>query len=145
MFCRIKISLNSKEILTSALIDTGNMLHEPITKTPVVVIEKKVLEDIIPKYILNNLNKIITGEDIELNEYASKIRIIPFTSLGKENGILVGIKANYAIILMEENSIYEKNIIIGIYDGILSKTGKYHGLIGIDSLEENNTKELVLN
>lgn len=36
---------------------------------------------------------------------------------------------------MEENNINISNIIIGIYDGHLSKTGKYQALIGLDLLD----------
>lgn len=81
MYCKIKININSKFAYINAIIDTGNFLREPITKIPVIVVERTMLYNIIPDYILNNLNEIINGEDVELNEFASKIKIIPFTSL----------------------------------------------------------------
>ena len=59
MFCEIKVKLNNKKIETRAMIDTGNLLKEPITNTPVVVIEHTLLYDCIPKEILNNLEDII--------------------------------------------------------------------------------------
>ena len=87
MYCNIKVNINSKYTYINAIIDTGNFLREPITKMPVIVVEKNTLANIIPDYILNNLDKIINGEDIDLEEYTSKIRIIPFSSLrqGKRN------------------------------------------------------------
>lgn len=39
---------------------------------------------------------------------------------------------------MEENNSIIQNAIIGIYNGNLSKTGKYKALIGLDILEESN-------
>lgn len=36
---------------------------------------------------------------------------------------------------MEENSSCIKNVIIGIYNGVLSKNGKYKALIGFDLLD----------
>ena len=143
MYCNIKIDINGKCLYTNAIIDTGNFLREPITKSPVIVIEKNELINIVPDCILSNLDKIIIGKDLDLGEYASKIRIIPFTSLGRENGILLGIKADRVLVELEENSINIKNIIIGIYNGILSKTGKYHALIGLDIIEGNNINNLV--
>ena len=135
MYCKINININSKHRYINAIIDTGNFLREPITKIPVVVIEKEVLYGIIPDYILDNTNKIINGEDIDLKEFTSKIRIIPFTSLGKENGILLGLKADSILVELEENDINISNVIIGVYDGHLSKTGKYKALIGLDLLD----------
>ena len=139
----IKIYLNNGYIKTNVIIDTGNFLKDPITKTPVIVIEKNILFKIIPEKVLNNLDKIIIGNDIDLGEYREKIRIIPYTSLGKKNGILLGIKADKIQIMMEENVITKNNIIVGIYDGILSRSGKYHGLIGLDIIE-NESDEKVL-
>ena len=135
MFCDIKININNKCVYIKAIIDTGNFLKEPITKTPVIVVEKQTLLEIVPSCILDNLNKIINGENIELGEYISKIRLIPFTSLGKENGILLGIKADKVLVEIEEKNIILDNVIIGIYNGILSKTNKYHALIGLEILD----------
>ncbi len=59
MFCEIEVRINQKEIKTKAMIDTGNFLKEPITNTPVVIIEHVLLYDCIPKEILNNLDKMI--------------------------------------------------------------------------------------
>ena len=91
-----------------------------------------------PDYILNNLNEIINGKDFDLEDYSSKIRIIPFTSLGKENGILLGLKADNVEIDLEENTMNITDVIIGIYNGHLSKNGKYKALIGLDLLETSN-------
>ena len=59
MYCKIKIKLQEKTIETKAMIDTGNLLKEPITNTPVVILEHTLLYEYIPKEILNNLEKII--------------------------------------------------------------------------------------
>ena len=120
---------------TKAIIDTGNFLKEPITKIPVAVVEKDILKGVIPEEILNNLSNIIEGKEIALGEYLSKIRLIPFMSLGKENGMLIGIKADGLAINTQDDVLFIKNIIIGIYDGNLSKTGKYKALIGLELLE----------
>ena len=135
MYCNIKVSINSKYTYINAIIDTGNFLREPITKAPVVVVESSALVDIIPEYILNNIDAIINGDNIDLREYASKIKIIPFTSLGKENGILIGIKADSVTVELEEETTNINNVIIGIYNGVLSKNGKYKALIGLDLVE----------
>ena len=50
----IEIKMNNKLIKTKALVDTGNMLKEPISNMPVVVIERVLLYNCVPKEILNN-------------------------------------------------------------------------------------------
>ena len=102
---------------------------------------KDVLKGVIPEKILNNLSNIIEGKEIDLGEYLSKIRLIPFMSLGKENGMLIGIKADGLTVNTQEDVVFIKNIIIGIYDGSLSKTGKYKALIGLELLENKGGNE----
>lgn len=55
----IEININNKKILTKGMIDTGNLLKEPITNTPVVILEHTLLYECIPKEILNNLENIM--------------------------------------------------------------------------------------
>jgi hypothetical protein len=43
---------------------------------------------------------------------------------------------------MEENNNKIENVIIGIYNGQLSKTGKYKALIGLELLEYENIVEV---
>ena len=136
MYCKIKVKLNGKDIILNTMIDTGNMLKEPISGLPVVVIEHTKLYNIIPKEILNNIGPILGGDfdKIPINikeEYMSKLKIIPFASLGKQNGMLIGIKAE-KIEIMEETNKKNRDAIIGIYNKSLTKKGEYNALIGID-------------
>ena len=125
LLCNIKIAINNKHKFIKAIVDTGNFLKDPISNIPVIVVEKDALYGIVPDNLLNNLNNIINGQNIEDEELISKIKIIPFTSLGKQNGMLIGIKADNILINMEEKNILVNKVIIGIYDGKLCKNEKY--------------------
>ena len=65
------------------------------------------------------------------NKYISKLKFIPFSSLGKQNGMLIGIKPTYVEVMQEENTKKE-DVIIGIYNKSFTKNGEYRALIGID-------------
>ncbi len=137
MYCDIKIKLNHKEIETKAMIDTGNFLKEPITNTPVIVVEHTLLYNCIPKEILNHLGNILGGDFSEIpknikEEYMPRLKVIPFSSLGKQNGMLLGIKAEEVVIKNEEESKIKENVIIGIYNKSLTKRGEYRALLGIE-------------
>ena len=139
LICEVIVEIENEKITTKALIDTGNMLKEPITNTPVVVIEHTLLYDVIPKEILNHLEEIIGGdfekipEEIK-NKYVSKLKLIPYSSLGKQNGMLLGIKAKKLTIVRgeEKEKIEKENIILGIYDKSLTKKGEYRAIIGME-------------
>ena len=137
MYCNISIKLNHKEIETKAMIDTGNLLKEPITNTPVIVVEHTLLYECIPKEILNHLENILGGDFSKIpenikEEYMPKLKVIPFSSLGKQNGMLLGIKAEEVIIKNEEENKSTENVIIGIYNKSLTKRGEYRALLGIE-------------
>lgn len=136
-YCKITIKLNEKEITTQAMLDTGNLVKEPITNAPVVIVESSLLEGIIPIEILKNLDNILCGNLNNISQelqdiYISKLRCIPFSSLGKENGMLVGIKASEIIVENEDEIKVNKNIVLGIYDKSLTKKGEYRALIGTE-------------
>lgn len=136
MFCDAEIQINNKIIKTKAMIDTGNCLKEPITNIPVVVLEHTLLYECIPKEILNNLDNIIGGDfygipQNVIDKYVSKFKLIPYSSLGKQNGILIGIKADYLKILKDEKE-KKCEVIVGIYNKSLTKKGEYRALIGVD-------------
>ena len=139
MFCEIEILINQKKIKTKAMIDTGNMLKEPITNVPVIVVEHILLYSCMPKEILNNLKEIMGGDfknipcDIQ-KKYISKLKLIPFSSLGKQNGMLIGIRPEYVKVITDEQEKINKNVIIGIYEKSLTKKGEYQALIGIELL-----------
>lgn len=137
MYCKIDISLNNKNIETIAMIDTGNLLKEPITNTPVIVVEHTLLYDVIPKEILNNLNEILGGDFSKVpekikNEYMLKLKVIPFTSLGRQNGMLLGIKADNVKVVKEEEIHIVNKTIVGIYNKSLTKKGEYRALVGLE-------------
>ena len=139
LICEIRVTLNNKIIKTKALIDTGNLLKEPITNLPVIVMEHTLLFDVIPKDILNNTEKVLGGDfskipdDIK-DEYSSKLKVIPFSSLGKQNGMLLGIKGEDLNVYLKDETKKIEKVIIGIYNKSLTKRGEYRSLLGLEIL-----------
>jgi len=88
MFCEVEIEYREKCVNTRLMIDTGNLLKDPLTKTPVIVVEKERLKEILEKEVLDGLEDIIYGESENLIEkigedYISRFRLMPFSSLRK--------------------------------------------------------------
>ncbi len=137
MYCDIKIYLNGKTVTTKAMVDTGNLLKDPLTGNPVIVVEATLLEDILPREILQNIDEMIGGEftnvtDEIRNQYLAKLKLIPYSSLGKQNGMLLGIKADKVEFITPEEEIQKENIILGLYTKSLTKRGEYRALIGLE-------------
>ena len=147
MIFDIEVFINNKSVKTKALLDTGNLLKDPITRFPVIVIEHKVLGSLVSEKILNNLDKILGGDIDELtndktfSETISRFRMIPFSSLGKQNGLLLGIKVDSLWIISDEKIDKIDKAILGIYDKSFTKNGAYNAIFGLDMLEHEVIRE----
>lgn len=138
MLCNISIIFEKEHVDINGIIDTGNFLKEPLTGNPVVIVEKDVLKNAIPADILENMQEIINGvKEIE-DKYISKIRLIPFSALGTENGLLLGIKPENFYINYQGKILENKKVIVGIYNKKLSRNNKYNALVGLDIINKLN-------
>lgn len=151
VFCDIYVKFKEREILVKGMLDTGNLLKDPITQMPVILIEKDKLYDILPKSILDNIEKIIGGDKLEniseqeKNEYLPKFKIIPFNSVGKQNGILIGFKVDRINIIENDEEKESTDIIVGIFNGKFDKHDRYSALFGLEALERREKNEYITN
>lgn len=131
----LRIAFESKITVLCALVDTGNSLHDPLTNTPVVVAEFKAIRDILPEdiqriFLESKENDLVSVTDIVSNSgWLSRFRVIPFTSIGKENGMLIGFKPDYIEIGEEQEKKGVENVIICIYNRSLSRNEMYKALL----------------
>ena len=135
LYVPVRISFENESICISALIDTGNSLYDPITRKPVIIVEFKALKKLLPQEIrkmfdscedkdLVGLTDIVSG-----SKWAQRFRLIPFRSLGRENGMLVGFKPDLVEIGENLDKNKMKNVVVGIYNRTFSKADKYSALL----------------
>ncbi|HHW30434.1 MAG TPA: sigma-E processing peptidase SpoIIGA [Clostridiaceae bacterium] len=135
LLVKLKISFENQSIDLSALIDTGNSLYDPLTNMPVVVVEYGAIKDILPQEIREIFEKYKDSDlacvtaMIANSKWLSRFRLIPFSSLGKDNGMLIGFKPDYIKIGEDKEKKGINNVIVGIYNNILSKNSRYRALL----------------
>jgi stage II sporulation protein GA (sporulation sigma-E factor processing peptidase) len=143
LIVRVEMNFDKKQLGLDALIDTGNSLRDPITNVPVMITEYSMIRELLPEDIQkifeqsgeNDLNAI--AEIMSISKWATRFRIIPFKSLGRDNGMLVGFKPDVITIFDSDRRIKLNNIIIAIYRKNLSRDGEYSALIHPEMLKEN--------
>jgi len=69
---------------------------------------------------------------ISNTSWFNRFRLIPFSSLGKENGMLVGFRPDFIEIDNDNEKKDIKDVVIGIYTRSLSKNEKYRALLSPD-------------
>lgn len=107
----VEIMGKGRKVQVKALYDTGNTLMEPISGKRVCVIEKKVMEEIL-------------GQETNV-EY----RYIPFLSVGQERGVLTGVEVDGLRIKKKDESIENYREIVALYDGQLSRDGRFRMIL----------------
>lgn len=135
LFIPLSIVFDKKRVNIKALIDTGNSLHDPISNIPVVIVEFNSIREILP----GDIRSIFTDSkewDLECitaviskSEWISRFRLIPFSSLGKEYGMLVGFKPDYISFRVDEELRKAEDVIVGIYNRRLSRNDDYTALL----------------
>lgn len=132
----VTINLNNKKAHLRALIDTGNSLKEPISQKPVIIAEYSALKAILPELVKKVYSE---NKELDLNYVANimeklgdqiKLRLIPFKSLGNENGILIGfVPDSIDIYFDDETREMTDDIVVAIYNNKLTMDEEYNGLL----------------
>lgn len=131
----LRISVESRMVGIRALLDTGNSLHDPLSNLPVVVVEFTAIRDLLP-FEMQEIFERSVDQDLGMishimssSSWQSRFRIIPFNSLGKTNGMLLGFKPDFIEVGDEEDMKGVSDVIVGIYNSPLSKNDQYKALL----------------
>lgn len=130
VFKDVVISISGKVKEIRLLLDTGNLLREPYTGKPVMIVEKSALKNVIDEELFNDLEKMLKGGEI----IPDGMFLIPYRSLGNSSGFLLGIKPDF--VTLKKNGKKFCNVVIGICNENISETKSYSGIFGLETLDE---------
>ncbi len=123
LYYDVKITFRGKSVVVRGLYDTGNGLTEPVSGKMVHIAEYKILKPL-----------------LEGDEKAKEnIYVIPFHSIGEEDGIMYGIRMDEMVVLVDDEPKFLYNPIIGIYTGNVSKKrGNYSVILNRETFDGIN-------
>jgi stage II sporulation protein GA (sporulation sigma-E factor processing peptidase) len=134
MLCNVYISIGEKACRFDALVDTGHNLKDPLSQSPVIIAEFEQIEKLLPDCL-----KILFHERLESNltvllsvreeSFYKRIRMIPFSSLGRSKGMLIGFRPDSVRVQAEGIDGETPDVVIGIYNDKLCRDGRYCGLL----------------
>lgn len=85
---RILIELGGKSIGLDAMIDTGNLVRDPMNMNPVIFIKKSYAKKILPSEIIE-----LSHLDTLSAEYRKRIRLVPVTR-NSETHVMTGVRVD---------------------------------------------------
>lgn len=145
---KLLISVNNRELVLPALLDTGNQLIDPVSQKPVIVAEAVSLKTLIPENLWPQICQepldkyVLYSSFTDLDkEWQSRFSLIPFNSVGKADGILIGLRPDFVTINNGEYSITTTDVVIGLINRVLSREGHYSALLQPQILQDNPVKK----
>lgn len=88
-YYNVLLKIDEKCIPCKGFLDTGNSLYDPLNGKPVILVDRVLLHSLY--------------EEVKMNR-PEKIRLIPYRCIGKENGLLEGIRFDEVTIENESDS-----------------------------------------
>lgn len=139
----VQIDLNGKVKKLKGFLDTGNCLKDPITNTPILLVNYTAIKELLPQDICkvceNNLNNL---SDIS-KENERRVRVLPYTSVGNQNGLMLGYKMDkVTIYLTKDENIVLDNALVGINTTKLNNENAFDVLLSIELLELQRGKRV---
>lgn len=129
----IRIQIGDHCCQGAAFLDTGNGLLDPLSRQPVVVAEYHWLREYLPRELEDMMRQ---PEDLERvvqtlgdSVWASRLRMIPFSSVGRRHGLLVGLRCDCLTIGSGKKQISHPNMVVALYPERLSADNTYQALI----------------
>lgn len=89
---RIIVELGDEVLGLDALVDTGNLVKDPMNMNPVIFLKRSYAEKIIPTHVIE-----LSHIDTLSNDFKKRIRLIPVTR-NSETHVMTGIRVDKVII-----------------------------------------------
>lgn len=125
---KVEIVIDETTLQLTGLIDSGNQLYDPITKTPVMILDCVKLADQLPQEILNktkSIEHLTVIEEDQAHPWERRLRVIPYRVVGKENQLLIALKPDVVKVYDGYQTINLSKVLVGMNHTSLSSDGEY--------------------
>jgi len=136
--CYVKLKNRGKEITGTGLLDTGNRLFDPLSGEPVILAEFEWVKELFTVSEQRMLASYMNFSQVphegprqmgELEGEPIMIRMIPFHSVGREQGMLVAVRLDSIWIGEQSGLKRRENVLIGLYPGRVSAREMYQVIL----------------
>lgn len=138
----VSVRFGGDDIQLTALVDTGNRLRDPLSGHPVMVVEVDALEPVLPPGLAHLIRQ---GEKADLDAlaqavagtpWAARLRIIPYHSIDREHGMLIGFRPDELTVRSGSDTITAQDAVVGICRQTLDPEGAYQALVHPELVQE---------
>ncbi|TXK72404.1 sigma-E processing peptidase SpoIIGA [Paenibacillus sp. N3.4] len=132
-----EVTIHVGDFTTSCkgLIDTGNQLYDPLTRTPVMVMEVSEWSEVLPIAWLQRIrtadvDQIISGLGVEEDfVWQDRLRLVPYRGVNRNTQFMLAIKPDKVVITHNNRQLEASKVLIGLDGGKLCSDGSYQAII----------------
>lgn len=129
----ISCCLEGGQLSLVGLVDSGNQLVDPFGGRPVVIVSLEAVSRLLPAEAISLVgSEQLTTESLNSlagNPWIARIRFIPYHSVGRKSGVLLGWRVDQATICTTHGRRTTDNVILAVSGHALSERGAYQALI----------------
>lgn len=129
-----EVVIDQHKVQCIGLIDTGNQLYDPLTRTPVMIMEVHHWRNALPAtwYELihtGRLDELLKAMDIEQWEWQHRLRLVPYKGINKGSHFMLALKPDKVVINFDNQHIETEQVLIGLSGDTLSSDRSYEAII----------------
>jgi stage II sporulation protein GA (sporulation sigma-E factor processing peptidase) len=134
ILAKVHIHIDQFTSTCTGMIDTGNQLYDPLTRTPVLVLEASQWKDMLPEAWIEqigtaNVDQIFTSLGKETFVWQDRMRLVPYKGVNHATGFMLAIKPDKVIVEYQGQLFESFKVLIGLQGGSLCSDGSYHAII----------------
>jgi stage II sporulation protein GA (sporulation sigma-E factor processing peptidase) len=128
---KVELVINGVQTEMNGLIDSGNQLYDPLTKTPVMIVEAAQAKELFPEWLFEQSKKVthFPNLDDENLEWMKRLRIVPYRGIGHGNQFLLAVKPDAVRIHKDDELFDVHHVLIGLSHTKLSSDCEYTCII----------------
>jgi len=134
----VELIIENRSIHTTGLMDSGNCLYDPIFRRPIIVVESSLMKELLSDEFnkdIENAKKYLDGNNLNTDqwdigkEHVLRLRFIPYQSIGKSQGMMLGLLLDKILIHTGKETICNEKVTAAICDNHLSTKDDYHVIL----------------
>lgn len=129
------IRVGEFESRCTGLIDTGNQLYDPLTRTPVMIVEAGLWEHMLPEAWMkcirsSEVEQIVSlmGSEAEFG-WQDRLRLVPYRGVNRGTQFMLALKPDQVVIVHNEQTVQASKVLVGMDGGKLCADGTYQAII----------------
>ncbi|MFC5532190.1 sigma-E processing peptidase SpoIIGA [Cohnella yongneupensis] len=137
----VEVRVEGRTWTVRGLLDTGNRLYEPLTRTPVMIMEASVWKEQLPAGWCDRLKgesadslvAELGTDDPEPFAWSHRLRLIPYRAVNGSPKLMLGFKPDSVTLTHQgQTPLTSVRVLIGLDGGTLSSDASYRAIVHPD-------------